>query len=138
MDNRLVSGVCAMASTAQFTFLFCYFSDKTTRLMFQIGDKIYNSDWYHCPLNLRKYPILIMIRSQDEIHFSGLKMVHCHQSVFLQVMSFFFNFKNDIKTFFYAIRIFEFLQLTKTAVSYVIMFQNLKRVTTHDVYSTYK
>lgn len=85
MDGRSIFSLMAMTATSEFTFLLCYFSDKTTRLMLDVGDGIYNSDWMHCPSNLRRFHLLIMIRSKNEIHFNGLKLVNCNQVTFTQV-----------------------------------------------------
>lgn len=47
-----------------------------TYAMLLIGHNIYNANWYMHPIYLRKYSMLNISRSQENIFFNGFKIVH--------------------------------------------------------------
>lgn len=66
-------------------YLFCYFATRTTNRVLTIGNSVYDLDWYEYSADLQKYIILIIARSQKNVHFSGFSVVGCTLVVFGQV-----------------------------------------------------
>lgn len=67
------------------TFILCYYATSTTRAMNEIGDTLYNSNWYTYPDEVKKFMIIVIARSQKTIYFTGFKMVRCTLEVFMRV-----------------------------------------------------
>lgn len=57
-----------------------------------IRDVAYSFDWCQYPLDLRKYFILIMSRSQKPLYFTGFGMVRCTLQTYIKVMDIYCNF----------------------------------------------
>lgn len=66
-------------------FLFCYFASMTTEHVANIGETVYNSNWFEYPIEFQKYVILIMARSQNPLYFNGLNLFGCTLHVFGRV-----------------------------------------------------
>lgn len=62
--------------------LFCFNGDSASSRVMSIGDAVYNMNWYEHPLEIQQFITLIMLRSQKEISFSGVRVVHCTLEVF--------------------------------------------------------
>ncbi|XP_055304972.1 putative odorant receptor 85d [Sitodiplosis mosellana] len=66
-------------------FLFCKFATIATNKIHNIG-LLTHSDWFTYPLDLQKSMILIIARSQEPIHFSGLNLFYCNVEVFGKII----------------------------------------------------
>lgn len=73
--------ICSMIWSIQYT----YFATFTTNRVALIGDDLYNSNWYDYSLELRKHAMLIIMRSQKVVRFTGFKVVTCTLEVLLTV-----------------------------------------------------
>lgn len=51
--------------------IYCYFGQKITNKFAEVADVCYSLLWYEHPLNLQKYTILILMRSQRPFFFRG-------------------------------------------------------------------
>lgn len=67
------------------SYLLCYSATSTTLDVANVGNVVYNSRWYEFPLTVRKSIILILIRSQSPVYFTGFKLIRCTLESFMQV-----------------------------------------------------
>lgn len=65
--------------------IFCYFANSTTDRVAAIGEAAYDLNWFDHPVEMQKYMILIIGRSQEPAHFSGLNLIRCTLEVFGKV-----------------------------------------------------
>lgn len=77
--------IFCMCLSLMWTFTLCYMGTSTTHLMSEIGDMVYNRNWYSYPTYLRQYIIMIIARSQRTIYFTGFQIVDCTLEVFTKV-----------------------------------------------------
>lgn len=75
---------CALCATIWPAFI-CYFASHVTYRILTIDDMVYNSNWPVYPLELRKYVILIIARSQQPAYFNGLGIIRCTLEIFGKV-----------------------------------------------------
>lgn len=68
-------------------FLFCNYANIATDRIDEIGLLTYTTDWFNYPLDLQKYMILIIARSQLPTQFTGLNLIYCNKEVFGKVFS---------------------------------------------------
>lgn len=66
-------------------FIMCYFANMATTRIADIGTTAYDSNWFDCSPELRKYIVLIIARSQESINFTGLGLIYCNMEVFGKV-----------------------------------------------------
>lgn len=104
-------------------FILCNSAASATIEVANIGNSACYSKYYEYPLKMRKYLILIMVRSQSPVYFTGLKLIRCTLEVFMKVRL----YDSDLISFLiiWFILFFYRLQLNRTACSYYIMFRNL-------------
>lgn len=73
-------------STSMFwPYLFAFYATYITNRITFIGYSVYSTNWYDYPLDLQKYLILIIIRSQESVNFHGLNLIYCTMEVFGKV-----------------------------------------------------
>lgn len=85
MCGYLIFDCLCIIGSLIWPYLFCYFATLTTNRIVAIGNAIYDSNWYNYKPQLQKCLILIISRSQKEVHFAGFLMVRCTLAVFGQV-----------------------------------------------------
>lgn len=56
-------------------FLYCYFATFASVRISSINMAVYSSTWYSYSLNLRKFTILIIARSQQPVYFTGFNLI---------------------------------------------------------------
>lgn len=66
-------------------YLLCDSATSATLTVAQLGGIAYSSEWYKYPPNVRKYVVLIIVRSQEPVYFTGLKIIPCTLEVFMKV-----------------------------------------------------
>lgn len=66
-------------------YLFCYFASYTTDRISSIGNIAYDANWLEYPPKVQKYFILIILRSQERVHLTGLNLIGCSLEVFGKV-----------------------------------------------------
>lgn len=109
--------------------LFCRFAAKRVERIEGVGEAAYNMKWYSFPAKFQRYVILTMLRSQEDIHFSGWGMIYCNLEAlskvysFLKVISWIPNFieRNEQPFFF-------IFQIMNSAVSYYLIFRELSQI----------
>lgn len=69
--------ICVMVGLL-WTATFCNYATHGIDHIENIGFAAYNLKWYDSPFIFRKYIILIIARSQEEIHFTGWGMIYCN------------------------------------------------------------
>lgn len=65
--------------------IYCYFATFATSQIMSIDMAIYDSLWYNYSLDLRKYTILILARSQQPVFFTGFNLIRCNLESFALV-----------------------------------------------------
>lgn len=75
-----------LISACLWPLLFCIFANITTDRIASIGDSAFNANWIDFPPDLRKYIIMIIMRSNDKVYFTGLGIVRCTLAVFAEVI----------------------------------------------------
>lgn len=83
-------GVLGMDIIAVFCSLlwssfFCYFGNLAADHVSEIGDAAYGLNWFEHPLEIQKYVILIMARSNERVAFSGFHLITCSMEKFGKV-----------------------------------------------------
>lgn len=66
-----------MACSLFWPFLHCYYASSITK---QVGDTAltaFGSNWFDLPIQLQKYIVLMMIRAQQTIYFTGFNITYC-------------------------------------------------------------
>lgn len=93
-DTQIISAInigifytfhCIFVGIA-WTLMLCYHASAVTHAMSVIGDAVYSSNWYLYPVDLRKYLILIICRTQQASFFTGIKFVRVALATFEKVM----------------------------------------------------
>lgn len=64
------------------TFIYCYYADKVTSNLVEIGDIFYRSEWYMLSPKIQKLVILPIQIAQRPFRFSGYGIVDCSQAIF--------------------------------------------------------
>lgn len=65
--------------------IFAYYATFVTDRVSTVGFTAYDCNWFDYPVELRKYIILIIARSQQPAEFTGLKLFQCTLDVFGKV-----------------------------------------------------
>lgn len=82
----ILYNVLCIVSSLMWPYIFGHFATRVTERILSIGDIAYDSNWYEYPGEFRKYIILIIARSHQEIYFTGFNLVVCTLEVFGKVL----------------------------------------------------
>lgn len=127
MNWDLLIGIWSGIFGLVFMFIYCYFAERTTASLADIGEAAYKSQWYLYPANVRKHIILIIRRSQMSFEFHGMKIIYCNLETFCKVNA---NSLSNRQLFFIKfLFVFFFLfliQLIRLIWTYSLMLQNSK------------
>lgn len=63
----------------------CYFPNEITTYCSDIGNYVYQSNWYELSPKLQKYFQMIIKRSQIPVYLHGFKIVRCSMETFSKV-----------------------------------------------------
>lgn len=66
-------------------FLFCHFGGKVTQQFEDIGDAVYQLEWYRLPLNMQKNFQVVIALAQKRIYMRGYGDTRTTHSVFKKV-----------------------------------------------------
>lgn len=66
---------------------FCYFANLVTDRVSMLSDSVYDLNWFDQPMEMQKYIILMMARSQERVYFSGFGLISCSMEIFGKVCS---------------------------------------------------
>lgn len=65
---------------------FCYFANSATDRVSSVGNTVYGLSWFDQPVQMQKYVILMVARSQERVQFSGLGLISCSMEAFGKVL----------------------------------------------------
>lgn len=57
--------------------IFCYFANWASDRVEENGDTVYDLNWRDYPVDMQKYVVLMLARSQERIEFNGLGLAKC-------------------------------------------------------------
>lgn len=104
-------------------FLYCFVGSLTTDQFHRFGDISYEFEWYQLPIDLQKYLTLIIADAQRPQVFTGFNIIDSSLMTFTKVC-----LEQDIEEsesrLLFESKQFDF-QITKTVVSYYMMFKRL-------------
>lgn len=66
-----------MACSLFWPVLHCYYASSITQRIEDTAVTAYSSKWFDLHIKLQKFVILMMIRSQEELHFTGWSIIYC-------------------------------------------------------------
>lgn len=95
-----------MVSSLVWPTLFSYFANLVTDRVLAIGDSVYSLNWYDQPVGIQKYIVLMVVRSQERVQFTGLSLISCSIEVFGKVCVSCSIFLNSEMTFWIIIDLF--------------------------------
>lgn len=84
-----------MACSMFWPFLHCYYASSITEQIGETALTAYASNWFDLHTNLRKFVVLMMIRSQQTLNFTGLDIIYCTMETLGQVLNSFSNKRNS-------------------------------------------
>lgn len=85
MEFSTFLAVIAVGMNLFFSFLLCYTATASSDVVGTIGTIFYGGNWPEYPLIYRKYLLLMILRSQRPVEFTGLKVVRCNLQTFTDV-----------------------------------------------------
>lgn len=103
--------------------LLCSYGTLATGRIRSIDMTVYNANWHHYPLGLRKSIVLIIAQSQKPIEFNGFNLVQCNLEIFGKVLRYFVHFDMLLR-----IECFKQIsfhpQIFRSACSYYLIFRS--------------
>ncbi|XP_055305885.1 odorant receptor 22c-like [Sitodiplosis mosellana] len=73
----MLYNVLCIVSSVMWPYFFAHFATKITERVSSIGDVVYDSNWYDYPIEFRRYIVLIIARSHQEVNFTGFNLISC-------------------------------------------------------------
>lgn len=89
MENmlELFRMIYTLSTYTFWLFLFCYFGNQVTTRFTDIGETIYQCDWYSYPMEmLNEMPLVISIM-QKPIYLRAFGSLQCTREIFQKVIS---------------------------------------------------
>lgn len=77
--------ITALFNMLASTFFYCYYADRATWDLLEIGDIFYNSLWYKLPIQEQKLLIIPIQRSQMLFVLKGFEFFDCSLQLFAAV-----------------------------------------------------
>lgn len=111
-----------MACSLIWPSLFCYYADVATTRLSSIAYYAYETTWNDYPLELQKYMILIIARSQEPVYYTGFNFVNCTLQALGKVFQLFSSHTNSKTN-----TNFNFIQILKSSCSYYVVFRSVQR-----------
>lgn len=131
VDFDLVSIVLGVSVSALNLYVFCYFGKMSTEQFEKMADCLYHSSWYLLSNQMQKFVILMIANAQIPIHYHGFKIAVLNLELFCKVS---YQLNEYLKWTFYSetitlesnhFRISLYFQMSKTVISYYLMFKTL-------------
>lgn len=66
-----------MACSLFWPFLHCYYASSITQQIGNTGFTAYGSNWFDLPIHLQKYIVLMVVRAQQTLYFTGFDIIYC-------------------------------------------------------------
>lgn len=116
-----------MACSLFWPFLHCHYATLITEQIEDVGFSAYDSNWFDLPMDIQKYIILIIMRSQEELYFTGLGMIYCTVETLGKVRVMKQKNKNKMcSVHTSSCAIIPFFQLWNSSFSYYMIFRELR------------
>lgn len=115
--------LACIVCSSMWIFLYSYFANQITVRISTMSNTAYYSKWFACPLELQKYVVLIIARSQEPIQFTGFGIVNCTLETLGKVTCTLIAIGNGLE----CTNSVNPLQLVKTSVSYYLIFRQLSQ-----------
>lgn len=77
----IVTGVVALIEL----FIYCYFGDLVTSEGREIAHAVYAMPWEKWSARMRRHVCVVMMRTQQQDWFQGMKMVNCSLTTYTSV-----------------------------------------------------
>lgn len=84
-DFNMVLALNSLTSQCLLNYVACYYSDHLKDDLFEVGEVVYNLQWYKIAHNEREFLPWIIRRSQKPISFSGYRIIDCSLATFMKV-----------------------------------------------------
>lgn len=84
----VAQNVIAISAIVGTFFTYCSFGQSVTLKFLSVCDAVYENIWYKYPILHQKFFILILMRSQRQFYFRGMKMYRCSLEKFTGVSEF--------------------------------------------------
>lgn len=66
-------------------FMYCYFGKNSSDCYANMGDRLYETNWQHIPIDLQKYFIIIIGNMQRPLYYHGFQIFTVNLETFQQV-----------------------------------------------------
>lgn len=77
-----------MACSLFWPFLHCYYASWITEEIDDTGATAYATHWFDLPIKMQRYVILMMIRTNESLNFTGLDIINCDMETLGKVEEF--------------------------------------------------
>lgn len=84
LENLIYLVVCITCSLV-FLLIHCFYANFVTQYLDSVSDKMNESNWHMYPVNLQKYLLVILARTQWELNFTGFGFFRCSVEIFGKV-----------------------------------------------------
>lgn len=85
INYLLLQSIMTTTALVLILFIFCYYGNMVTSECQLVSISAYDTLWYLYPIELQKYIIPIMQRSQQPFYFTGFKITVCSLQSFTNV-----------------------------------------------------
>lgn len=85
METGAFEGVAVLILGLFNSFYLCFSANFVSNAVESIGEIAYDGNWAEYPLICRKYVLLMILRSQRPVYFTGFKIVSCNLETFVRV-----------------------------------------------------
>lgn len=106
---------------------FCYFANSVADHVSENADIAYGLNWFDHPVAMQKYVILIIVRANERIEFSGFGLITCSMEMFEEVCIFLFRNMEALIVHSNTILFWSLFQLFKSACSYYLVFREFSQ-----------
>lgn len=85
--NIGVLAACVAVSGSNL-FLYCYFGSRSTQTSYAYADALYKSEWFHLPMELQKFTIVMIANAQRPLFYHGFGVARLNLDTFCSVICF--------------------------------------------------
>lgn len=75
-------GLSSLFCSLMWPFMVCYFATYVTDRISSIGQIVYNSNWEDLTPKMRTNLLLVIVRSQKPMYFTGFDLILCTLETF--------------------------------------------------------
>lgn len=85
INIHFIQSIVALIAGMLWSFVYCYFSTQMTIHTDQIRQMTYHAQWFNYPLRSQKKIILVLMRTQKSVKFTGCQLITATLETFLKV-----------------------------------------------------